>query len=135
MLAITRPYLVVSGGIWDGLTIELTPRPRVIGRGTNSDIIIEDPTVSRRHALIIETPRGVALRDLHSRNGTYVNDRNIGPGERLLKNGDRIRLAASMITLVVKQEAARAVALNADSLGHQGEGAAMRPPAESLASR
>ena len=41
MLAITRPYLVVSGGIWDGLTIELTTRPRVIGRGTNSDIIIE----------------------------------------------------------------------------------------------
>ena len=132
MLAITRPYLVVSGGIWDGLTIELTTRPRVIGRSTNSDIIIEDPTVSRRHALIIETPRGVALRDLHSRNGTYVNDRRIGSKERLLKNGDRIRLAASKISLVVRQEEASHVASNGDSPDHEREAATIR--AESLAS-
>ena len=135
MLATTRPYFVVSGGIWDGLTITLTSRPMVIGRHANSDIIIADATVSRHHALIIETGRGVALRDLRSVNGTYVNDRNIGSDKHLLKNGDRIRLAGSAITLVVRQEAARAGALNADSSGHQSEEAAMRPPAESLTSR
>ena len=130
-----RPYFVVSGGIWDGLTIHLTSRPTVIGRHKNSDVIIAEPTVSRQHALVIETSRGVELRDLNSANGTFVNDRNIESEDYLLKNGDRIRLAASTITLVVRQEAASPVALNADSLGQKGEGAAMRPPAESLASR
>ena len=135
MLTNTRPYLVISGGIWDGLKIRLNPRPSVIGRHTNSDILIEESTVSRQHALIIETPHGVALRDLHSVNGTYVNDRNIGTEEHLLKNGDRIRLAASRNTLVFRQEAAGAVALSANSSGHQSGEAVIRPPAESLTSR
>ena len=110
MLATKRPYFVISGGIWDGLKIQLSHRPMVVGRHTNSDIIIEQPTVSRRHALISETPRGVVIRDLHSANGTYVNDRNIGTEDCLLKDGDRIRLAAGTIALVVRQESAIAVA-------------------------
>ena len=113
MLAMTRSYIVISGGIWDGLEIQLTHHPMVIGRHTNSDIMIEQPTVSRRHALISKTPRGVVLRDLHSANGTYVNDRIIGTEEYLLKNGDRIRLAACTIALVVRQESAITVASNA----------------------
>ena len=135
MLATGRPYFVISGGIWDGLEIQLTHRPMVVGRHTNSDIIIDQPTVSRRHALIFETSHGVTLRDLHSVNGTYVNDRDIGSEEHLLKIGDRIRLAASSITLVVRQEAASAATSSADSSGHRSEEEAMRPPAERLASR
>jgi pSer/pThr/pTyr-binding forkhead associated (FHA) protein len=107
----------------------------VVGRHTNNDIIIDDPAVSRQHALIIETPRGIALRDLHSRNGTYLNDRGIGDKERLLKHGDRIRLAASKVSLVVRQETAGPAESNADSPGREREPAAFRPRAESLASR
>jgi pSer/pThr/pTyr-binding forkhead associated (FHA) protein len=116
MLAITNPHLVINGGIWDGLTIQLTLHPLVIGRHSTSDVIVEEPTVSRQHAMIVETPRGFAIRDLNSANGTYVNDRNIGAGEHLLKSGDRIRLAGSRIALIVKDGVDETVVVGAHSM-------------------
>ena len=101
MLATIRPQLVIYGGIWDGLSIQLTPRPTIIGRETTCDVIVDDPAVSRKHALIVDTPRGVVLRDLNSVNGPFVNDRNIGNSEHLLKDGDRIRLAAGSTALII----------------------------------
>tara|TARA_Y100000031_G_scaffold128081_1_gene146182 strand:- start:911 stop:1372 length:462 start_codon:yes stop_codon:yes gene_type:complete len=116
MLAITHPHLMINGGIWDGLTIQLTLRPLVIGRHSTSDVIVDEPTVSRQHAIIVETPRGFAIRDLDFANGTYVNDRNLGSREHLLKSGDRIRLAASRITLAVRNGAAEHIVVDAPSV-------------------
>ncbi|MFT5681107.1 MAG: DNA-binding NtrC family response regulator [Myxococcota bacterium] len=43
-----------------------------IGAREDLDILLTDPTVSRRHAEIVRTPMGVLLRDLNSTNGTFV---------------------------------------------------------------
>ena len=43
-----------------------------IGSARSSDVGLSDNTVSRRHAEIVRTPEGVLLRDLGSRNGTFV---------------------------------------------------------------
>ena len=43
-----------------------------IGSHKSCDIILTDPTVSRRHAEVTRTPMGVLLRDLKSTNGTFV---------------------------------------------------------------
>lgn len=58
----------------------------LIGRSIESDLILRDRTVSRRHAAIFRTDRGWKIRDLGSANGTYVNGRKtsesaIGPGD------------------------------------------------------
>ncbi|MFL5574748.1 MAG: adenylate/guanylate cyclase domain-containing protein [Gemmatimonadaceae bacterium] len=45
----------------------------VVGRALNSDLPIFDPTVSRRHAELTSDGTGVELRDLDSRNGTFLN--------------------------------------------------------------
>ena len=43
----------------------------VIGSGTDADVVLKDPTVSRRHAELTLGPLGVEIRDLESKNGIY----------------------------------------------------------------
>ncbi|HEY0996310.1 MAG TPA: adenylate/guanylate cyclase domain-containing protein [Gemmatimonadaceae bacterium] len=47
--------------------------PLVVGRAPTSDLPVFDPTISRRHAEVTCDDDGVALRDLGSSNGTFVN--------------------------------------------------------------
>ncbi|MDK6797416.1 FHA domain-containing protein, partial [Escherichia coli] len=50
----------------------LTAPKTVIGRGSTSDIVIDDPGISRNHLEIDITDSGVVARDMGSTNGTYV---------------------------------------------------------------
>ena len=49
-----------------------------VGSGSDNDIVIQDRTVSRRHADLTLTQEGVLLRDLESRNGTYYLGQRVG---------------------------------------------------------
>ncbi len=61
----------------------------VIGRSTECDVVLTSRNVSRRHAEIIQSPKGYLLVD-SSTNGTFVNGERI-QGQRSLKRGDVIR--------------------------------------------
>ena len=61
-----------------------------IGRSLSADVRFEDPTVSRRHALIVRDPAGVRVLDDHSLNGVFVNGRRVD--RSLLADGDEIRV-------------------------------------------
>ncbi|MGO9973283.1 MAG: FHA domain-containing protein [Solirubrobacteraceae bacterium] len=53
--------------------VDLTDKPLTIGRDPSNVLVLDDPNVSRFHAVVNRTPQGVAvLRDLSSRNGTRV---------------------------------------------------------------
>jgi hypothetical protein len=56
-----------------GAVYPLGTKPLVVGRGSDCDVVIIEPRVSRRHAEFWITPSGVAIRDLNSTNGTTVN--------------------------------------------------------------
>ena len=60
-----------------------------IGRA-ECDVDLNDPDVSRRHAVVRRVDEGLAIEDLGSMNGTYVNDRRI-EGIVEVAEGDRIR--------------------------------------------
>ena len=62
----------------------------VVGRSPACDIVIDDVSVSRRHAKFTMTPDGCTLSDLSSRNGTYVNGRRIHRTHRI-RVGDILR--------------------------------------------
>src|SRR5215470_17567219 len=62
----------------------------VIGRGADADILIDDHSVSRRHARIQPTCEGHAAVDLGSTNGTYVN--NVPAEAQPLRDGDYLRV-------------------------------------------
>jgi len=80
-------YLVYEDGD-DLRTVELSREWTRIGRSLAADLRFDDPTVSRRHALIVRHPDGVRLLDDRSLNGVFVNGARIDG--RLLEDGDEI---------------------------------------------
>ncbi len=60
-----------------------------IGRA-ECDVELNDPDVSRRHAVIRQIDDGLAIEDLGSKNGTFINERRID-GIVQLGEGDRVR--------------------------------------------
>jgi hypothetical protein len=61
-----------------------------LGRARECDIVVDDPSVSRRHAELRRGPGGFTLIDLKSTNGTQVNGKPIEQAE--VDDGDRIML-------------------------------------------
>jgi len=66
----------------------------VVGRSSKSDIQIDQESVSRAHSRILNSGRGIRIRDLGSTNGTYVNDELID--ERTLADGDFIKIGRTI---------------------------------------
>jgi pSer/pThr/pTyr-binding forkhead associated (FHA) protein/DNA-directed RNA polymerase subunit RPC12/RpoP len=69
-----------------------------IGRSLAADVRFDDPTVSRRHALIVRQPDGVRLLDDRSLNGVFVNGARVDG--RTLKDGDEIIVGRYRLSFV-----------------------------------
>ena len=82
--------LVVRRGPTAGSRFVLDVDLVTAGRHPDSDIFLDDVTVSRRHAEFRRDPYGVKVRDVGSLNGTYVNRDRID--EVLLNNGDEVQI-------------------------------------------
>jgi sigma-B regulation protein RsbU (phosphoserine phosphatase) len=67
-----------------------------LGRGTASDVVIPDSSMSRQHARIFAQADGWVLEDLGARNGTFLNGQRI-EGQRPLSPGDVIRLGGTTV--------------------------------------
>jgi len=72
----------------------------VLGRGktTETEIMLDNVYISRRHARILKTEEGYTVSDLGSAFGTSVNGEEI-EGARLLRNGDRIVMGKDHVTV------------------------------------
>ncbi|MCP4612696.1 MAG: FHA domain-containing protein, partial [Planctomycetes bacterium] len=77
----------------------------IIGREVESDIQIDDRQVSRRHAEITRTKQGYMLRDLASKNGTFLNGEAVSQEPRLIRNGDSIGIALCGKLTFVEEDA------------------------------
>jgi hypothetical protein len=75
-LAPTNPYLRVTVGN-EILTFPVRPGLISIGRSTLNDIVLNDATISQKHATMEYSRTGVLLKDLGSTNGTYVSGQPI----------------------------------------------------------
>lgn len=71
--------------------------PLTIGRDPQSDLVLDDRRVSRRHAEIRLRLGRYTLYDLQSTNGTFVNGRRVA--EIVLSDGDRIAIGGSELVL------------------------------------
>lgn len=63
------------------------------------DLVLNDPAVSRLHAMIFYDESGAGVLDLVSRNGTYVNGQEVE--SRALKEGDLIEIGATKIVFTM----------------------------------
>lgn len=98
--ALAGPALIVVHGLTAGAVIPLAgPGPWTIGRDPERTVCLDyDSFVSGRHAELRGRGRDVALADLHSTNGTFVNWHRVpGSGEALLRSGDVIGVGRSLI--------------------------------------
>ena len=64
----------------------------MIGRAPVNQIVIDHPTVSAHHAVLLRTGASYSLKDLNSRNGTQINGDFVNDAE--LKDGDTVRFGS-----------------------------------------
>lgn len=69
-----------------------------LGRGTHNEVLLNDPSVSRAHAELVVGSDRIEITDLGSRNGTWINDRQVR-SLTTLQQGDRIRLGNVELSL------------------------------------
>ncbi len=90
-----RPITIGNTGgrvvsLTDGREYVITGASLVFGREAGCDVVVPGKDVSRRHAEIVQTPKGYLLVD-SSTNGTFVNEERV-EGQRILARVDVIRL-------------------------------------------
>jgi hypothetical protein len=90
-LAAQGPTLVIrAGGGRAGETFVLDKDRLTVGRRPESDIFLDDVTVSRDHAILVRRSEDYYLDDLGSLNGTYVNRSRIE--SHRLSHGDELQI-------------------------------------------
>jgi pSer/pThr/pTyr-binding forkhead associated (FHA) protein len=88
--------LVFTHGPLAGKRVPIRRDETTLGRRPTNDVVLNDPLVSRLHALLVRRGGSIVVEDLGSHNGTYVN------GERVmflrqLQHGDLVQVGASRV--------------------------------------
>ncbi len=86
--------IVIYSGAYEGLEFTLSGDRTIIGRDPDVDVRLDNESVSRRHAAIIKSGGRHYLRDLQSKNGTYLYGA-LQSAEQPLADGDRFRIGSS----------------------------------------
>lgn len=86
----------------DGRKYQLTGTRTVLGRGTEADVVVDDPGVSRQHAEIRLDGGTAVLRDLGSTNGTFVDGERAGTAR--LVDGSTITMGRTRIRFASRTE-------------------------------
>ena len=94
--------LVVQRGPGDGSEFKLNADLMSVGRSPDSDVFLDDVTVSRKHAEFRRGSAGWSIRDTGSLNGTYVNRRRVE--DRQLNGGDEVQIGKFRFVFLVGVE-------------------------------
>ena len=98
-IAVEGPALVVrSGGGRAGEHFVPSGARTVIGRSPDCEVFLDDVTVSRRHAVLVEEGGHFWIEDQGSLNGTFVNHARVDRIE--LENGDEVQIGKYRLTFL-----------------------------------
>jgi Inner membrane component of T3SS, cytoplasmic domain/zinc-ribbon domain len=98
--------LVVRRGPNAGSTFVLEAEVTTVGRHPESDIFLDDVTVSRRHAVVRRSPDGYELADVGSLNGTYLDHERVESAP--LQDMNEVQVGRFVLTFVLGDEGAEA---------------------------
>jgi pSer/pThr/pTyr-binding forkhead associated (FHA) protein len=88
-------YLELDDGD-ERVLLPLRPGTTHVGRAFTADVVLDDQSVSRRHAIVHQRATGTRILDDRSANGTYVNGRRTTAAE--LSDGDVVVLGRVVLT-------------------------------------
>lgn len=80
----------------DGRRYQINTARTVLGRGTDCDIVLDDPGISRHHAEVVLDGAAASLRDLGSTNGSFVDGQRVTTAR--LRHGSLITMGRTRIT-------------------------------------
>jgi pSer/pThr/pTyr-binding forkhead associated (FHA) protein len=110
-----NPRLVAISGPQSGTTFPLSGEEMIIGRDSSNWICITDPSSSRKHCMFSRNGDELVVKDLESRNGTFVN--GIPIRERILKQADRIDVGDSSFLYLLQDDKTAASPYGLSDLG------------------
>lgn len=90
------PFLFALQGEYEGLFIPLEQPIFQLGRSGQGQLVLQERSVSRQHAVIQITQRGVFIQDMGSKLGTYVNGQLV-QGAFRLETGDVIQIGYEQV--------------------------------------
>ena len=100
-IGVKGPALVVrSGGGRAGETFHPEGERTTIGRSPDCGVFLDDVTVSRRHAVLVERDGGFFIEDQGSLNGTFLNRRRIESAR--LSDGDELQIGKYRLTFLAR---------------------------------
>lgn len=86
--------LVFIGGKFSGRIYEIVAHRTTVGRADFNTLSLHDGSVSERHCEIYDNGADVIVRDLGSRNGTFVNGEELHDAQRPLAHGQIVKFGA-----------------------------------------
>src|SRR3990172_12134138 len=106
--------LIVLAGAKEGTVIPIKKKEFTIGRSKECTLRAGSEAISRRHCILARTDAGFTVRDLGSRNGTYVNGQKIEQ-ETELHDGDELSVGPLRFRVSAEQTAKPAEATGAEA--------------------
>lgn len=121
------PMLVIYEGELSGQRWLIEGERFLIGRGSDCDLVLPERQISRHHARIERVANGVyRIRDLQSKNRTYVNGEEVHDTPRILRDGDEIQMAICVKMGFVGADATLPLEIDSASRGLQVDRASHR---------
>jgi hypothetical protein len=105
MSEIDKPVLIIQEGERTGQRWTIREDEIVIGRGGECDLVLPERQVSREHVRVFRSGANYYLEDLDSKNGTWVNGKQVKSTTIPLRDGDEIHLALVVKITFVGSEA------------------------------
>jgi DNA-binding winged helix-turn-helix (wHTH) protein len=96
-ISVSRPSFQVVAG---GCRYPLIDGENILGRADDCEVSLKLASISRRHAVITVDTTGITLRDLRSKNGTFVHGWRIDSAVDL-RDGDQIRLGSVALNVTL----------------------------------
>src|ERR1700679_2811298 len=118
-----RASLTVLSGPLAGQTIDIPHGKLLVGREVDCHVRPDSSLISRHHCVLLLDDYTLRIRDLGSKNGTFVNGRRVGAGETILLHDDMISIGEMIGQIDLAQAEAALDRVDASSTETQREAA------------
>jgi pSer/pThr/pTyr-binding forkhead associated (FHA) protein len=108
-------FTVISGP-HRGQTFQIPRGKFILGREADCHLVLDSNSASRHHCVLLLDEYTLRIRDLASKNGTFVNRDQTRTGERILVSGDTVRVADLVIRVELELGTASTPAASLETL-------------------